>query len=154
MKNSSTGKITQSLLAQGQRLLSSLARLSIRYPWLVLLLCLGGVVWASLYTVRHLEFVASRNALISGNKRYIQLDEEYADEFVGIDQLVVVVAPLEVEQTAGTAEIVQQMAVDMEQIGIVPEMGDHVLVPDLGQQRAAGLLQGACSPLAPVTGDL
>src|SRR4051812_33552973 len=98
MKNSSTGKITQSLLAQGQRLLSSLARLSIRYPWLVLLLCLGGVVWASLYTVRHLEFVASRNALISGNKRYIQLDEEYADEFVGIDQLVVVVAPLEVEQ--------------------------------------------------------
>ena len=98
MKNSSTGKVKQTLLAQEQQLLRSLARLSIRYPWTVLVLCLAAAVWASFYTVQHLEFVASRNALISHDKRYIQLDEEYADEFVGIDQLVVVVEPHDVQQ--------------------------------------------------------
>src|SRR5262245_9842922 len=97
MKNSS-GELKRVLLAQEQWLLRSLARLSIHYPWAVLLLCLLVALWASFYTVQHLEFVASRNALISNNKRYIQLDEEYAEEFVGIDQLVVVVEPLEVEQ--------------------------------------------------------
>jgi hypothetical protein len=29
----------------------------------------------------------------------------------------------------------------MQEIGIVAEMGDDVLVPDLGQQRTAGLFQ-------------
>jgi hopanoid biosynthesis associated RND transporter like protein HpnN len=98
MKNSSTGELKRSLLAQEQHLLRSLARLSIHYPWTVLLLCLAAAVWASFYTVQHLEFVASRNALTSHDKRYIQLDEEYADEFVGIDQLVVVVEPRDVQQ--------------------------------------------------------
>jgi len=36
---------------------------------------------------------------------------------------------LEVKQSARTAEIVQQMAVDVEQIGVVAEIGDDVLVP-------------------------
>ncbi|MBI3802125.1 MAG: MMPL family transporter [Deltaproteobacteria bacterium] len=98
MKNSSTGEIKQTFLAQEQRLLRSLVRLSIQYPWMVLLFCLAVAVWASFYTIQHLEFVASRNALISSNKRYIQFDEEYADEFVGIDQLVVVVEPRDVQQ--------------------------------------------------------
>jgi uncharacterized protein len=98
MKNSSSGELKRTLLAQEQQLLRSLARLSIHYPWTVLLLCLAAAVWASFYTVQHLEFVASRNALTSHDKRYIQLDEEYADEFMGIDQLVVVVEPRDVQQ--------------------------------------------------------
>ena len=38
------------------------------------------------------------------------------------------------------AEIVQQMTVDMQQIGILAEASDDMLVPDLGQQGAAGRL--------------
>ena len=36
---------------------------------------------------------------------------------------------LEVEQAARSAEIVQQMTIDMEQIGIVADPGDDMLVP-------------------------
>ena len=45
-------------------------------------------------------------------------------------------AALQVEQPARAAEVVQQMPVDMQQVGIVAEVGDHVGVPDLGKQRA------------------
>ena len=55
------------------------------------------------------------------------------------------VAALEVEQAARAAEIVQQMAIDMEQIGIVADMGDDMLVPDFGQHRTAGFFQGSFS---------
>ena len=97
MKNSS-GELKQTLLVREQQLLRLLARWSIRYPWVVLLFCLAAAAWAGFYTVQHLEFVASRNALISSDKRYVQLDEEYSDEFEGIDQLVVVVQPRDVQQ--------------------------------------------------------
>ena len=50
-------------------------------------------------------------------------------------------AAFEIEQAARAAEIVQQMAIDMEQIGIIADSGDDMLVPDLGQQRTAGLFQ-------------
>jgi hypothetical protein len=40
------------------------------------------------------------------------------------------VAALEVKQPTGPPEIMQQMPNDMEQIRIVPEMGDDMLVPD------------------------
>jgi hypothetical protein len=36
----------------------------------------------------------------------------------------------------------QQMAVDMEKIGIIAESGDDMLVPDLGQHGTAGACQG------------
>jgi hypothetical protein len=55
------------------------------------------------------------------------------------------IAALEVEQAARTAEIVQQMAIDMEQVGIVADMGDNMLVPDFGQQRSGGFFQGIFS---------
>src|SRR5260370_16931968 len=48
---------------------------------------------------------------------------------------------LEIEPAARTAEIVQQMTIDMEEIGIITDMRDDVLVPDFGQQRTAGLFQ-------------
>ena len=45
-------------------------------------------------------------------------------------------AALQVEQAARAAEVVQQMPVDVQQVGIVAEVGDHVRIPDLGKQRA------------------
>src|ERR1700682_5530691 len=51
------------------------------------------------------------------------------------------VAALKIQGTPRTAEILQQMTINMEQIGIIADMGDDVLVPDFGQQRTAGLFQ-------------
>jgi len=48
---------------------------------------------------------------------------------------------LEVEQAARATEIVQEVAVDMQEIGVVADARDDMLVPDLGQHRATGLLQ-------------
>jgi hypothetical protein len=39
----------------------------------------------------------------------------------------------------------QQMAVDMKEIGIIADPSDDMLVPDLGQQSATGLFQGLSS---------
>src|ERR1700732_5392906 len=50
-------------------------------------------------------------------------------------------AALEIDQTARTAEIVQQVAIDMEEIGVLAEVSDDMLVPDLGQQRLAVFFQ-------------
>ena len=46
------------------------------------------------------------------------------------------IAVLEIEQAARTAEVVQQMAVDMEKVRIIADAPDDVLVPDLGQHGA------------------
>ena len=46
------------------------------------------------------------------------------------------VAAFEVDQAAGAAEVMQQMAIDMKQIGIIADLRDDMLVPDFGQQRA------------------
>jgi hypothetical protein len=43
------------------------------------------------------------------------------------------VAAFQIEQATRAAEIVQQMAIDMEQIGIIANAGDDVLVPDFGK---------------------
>ena len=47
------------------------------------------------------------------------------------------VAVFEIEQAARAAEIVQQMTVDVKQIGVVADATDDVLVPDFGQQGSA-----------------
>ena len=46
-------------------------------------------------------------------------------------------AALEVKQAARAAEIMQQMAIDMEKISVVADVSDDMLVPDLGQHGAA-----------------
>src|SRR6266545_4816435 len=51
------------------------------------------------------------------------------------------VAVLKIQEAARTAKIMQQMPIDMEEIGIITDMSDDVLVPDFGQQRTAGLFQ-------------
>src|SRR5437764_5580734 len=50
------------------------------------------------------------------------------------------IAVFEIEQTTRAAQIVQQMTVDVKQIGIVADATDDVLVPNLGQQGSAGRL--------------
>jgi hypothetical protein len=64
------------------------------------------------------------------------------------------VAALKIQEAARTAEIVQQMAIDMEEIGIVTDMRNDVLVPDFGQQRAAGLFQWPVLLLAFMAGGI
>ncbi|MHC2864677.1 hypothetical protein ACVIYH_005755 [Bradyrhizobium diazoefficiens] len=56
------------------------------------------------------------------------------------------VAALEVDQPAGAAEIVQQMTIHMKQIGVIADMGDDMLVPDFGQQRATTRVHDPSSP--------
>ena len=91
-------KLSSILQAQEQLCLRWLARLTTSYPWPVLLIGLLLAAAATVYTVRFMTFVTGRNDLISSDKRYIQLDDEYSKEFMGIDQVVVVVEPQDVQQ--------------------------------------------------------
>ena len=91
MKQSSSSGPAQVLMAWEQRLLRSLALLAMIYARTVVIVCLVLTVFAAAYTVQHLQFISGRNDLVSSEKRYLQLDEEYAREFMGVDQLVVIV---------------------------------------------------------------
>ncbi len=86
------------LVALEKRALRACARGIVAYAKTALALCLLLSVAASVYTARHLELVTGRNDLISTDKRYLQLDEEYSEEFVGVDQVAVVVAPQDIPQ--------------------------------------------------------
>lgn len=90
--------ITRSLVAGEQTFLRSLARLNTTYPRTILLACALATAVSGFYTVRNLQFVTGRNDLIASDKRYLQLDEEYAREFMGIEQVVVVVEPRDFQQ--------------------------------------------------------
>ena len=50
-------------------------------------------------------------------------------------------AALEVEQSTGAAEVVQQMPVDMEKVCIIADAGDDMLVPNFGQHGPAESFQ-------------
>ena len=91
-------RIKQTLITNEQRLLQFLAHLTTSSPWTILLCSLALAAVAVFYTVHHLEFITGHNELIASNKRYVQLDEEYSQEFMGIDQVVVVVEPRDVQQ--------------------------------------------------------
>ena len=52
-------------------------------------------------------------------------------------------AALDVKQAARAAEVMQQMAIDMEEIGVLAHARDDMLVPYLGQHGAAGFFHGA-----------
>jgi len=97
-KVSSSQSVSSAFLAREQLLLRRLARLTMSHPWAVLLCCLVVVAATAFYTARSLTFVTGRNDLISSEKRYVQLDDEYSKEFMGIDQVVVVVEPRDVQQ--------------------------------------------------------
>jgi len=97
-KPSFSQRVSAALTRREQLLLRWLVRLATSYPWLMLLCCLVAAIAATLYTARFMTFVTGRNDLISADKRYVQLDDEYSEEFMGIDQVVVVVEPRDVQQ--------------------------------------------------------
>jgi hypothetical protein len=68
------------------------------YPKTILLLCLALAAITFLYAVQHLQFIAGRSDLIASDKRYVQLYKEYAHEFMGLDQVLVVVEPADEQQ--------------------------------------------------------
>lgn len=85
-------------MAWEQRLLRSLALQTINAAKTIVVVCFALTAIAAVYTARNLSFVSGRNDLISSDKPYFQLDEEYTKEFMGIDQLVVIVEPRNVQQ--------------------------------------------------------
>jgi hypothetical protein len=98
MSDSFSDSVSRSFKAREQQLLRWLAHLTIVHPWPVLLVCLVVAAVTTFYAVRFMTFVTGRNDLISSDKRYVQLDDEYSQEFMGIDQVVVVVEPRDVQQ--------------------------------------------------------
>ena len=94
----SSSQLIHTVRAWEQRVLLSLATIMIRFPCVVLLTCVVLVGVSIAYTAAQLGFVTSRNDLISGDKRYLQLEKEYVKEFVGIDPFVIVVDPQDVTQ--------------------------------------------------------
>jgi uncharacterized protein len=98
VKQPSSPDLSRLLAAWEQRLLSSLARLTTTRAKTVVTVSLILAGFAATYTVRHLEFISGRNDLVSSEKRYLRLDEEYTREFMGVDQLVVIVEPRDVQQ--------------------------------------------------------
>lgn len=120
MKSSSSEGIAQTLVAWEKQFLRSLALLITTYARTTLVLCLGLAALASVYTIQHLGFISGRNDLISPDKQYVQLDEQYAKEFVGIDQLVVVVSPRDVQQgkdfVTRLAEVLERDTTHVEEV--------------------------------------
>jgi predicted RND superfamily exporter protein len=75
-----------------------LVRLVIVAPWVTVLVAgaLAGVaLW---YTVTHLEFHTSRNAMVPQEARYMQRYRESREDFGDLEPLLVVVAPQHLER--------------------------------------------------------
>lgn len=95
----------------------SLGQVTTSYARTVVTLTLALSVLAVFYTARHLEFLTGRNDLISPNKHYLQLDEEYAGAFHSLGQLVVVAEGPDLEETkAFVHRLGERLAADAEQV--------------------------------------
>ena len=79
-----TTEIKRTLATNEQRFFHFLARCATASPWTIILCSVLLAAGAVFYTFHHLEFVTGRNDLISSDKRYIQLDDEYSQEFMEI----------------------------------------------------------------------
>ena len=109
--------LKQRLVALEKRALRACAHGIVSYAKTALAVCLLLSVAASLYTARHLELVTGRNDLISTEKRYLQLDEEYSEEFIGVDQVAVVVEPRDIPQgKAFVTRLAERLALEQEHI--------------------------------------
>lgn len=96
---------------------AALGRVTTRYARTVVTLIVAISVAAVWYACRHLEFLTGRNDLISPDKRYLQLDEQYAEAFHGLGQLVVVAEGPDLEETkAFIHRLGETLAVDREQV--------------------------------------
>lgn len=97
--------------------LGSLSHLTTTYARIVVVLALATAVLAAFYTARHLELITGRNDLISPDKRYLQLDEEYSETFRGLEQLIVVAEGPDFEETkAFVRRLGQRLEADREQV--------------------------------------
>src|SRR5262249_21861452 len=67
--------------AWSHRLLGAFSHLTTTYARTVVVLVCAVSVLAAWYTWRHLDFLTDRNQLISPDKRYLQLDDAYAEAF-------------------------------------------------------------------------
>lgn len=86
------------LTACEQQSLRLLAHLPTVYPKTVLFLCLATATLTFIYAALHVEFISGRSDLIGSEKHYVQLYEEYATEFMGLDRVLVVVQPADEQQ--------------------------------------------------------
>ncbi len=83
----------------GSVLFSLLSIATTKYAKTVVALTLTLTALLVWYTKHNLDFVTDRNQLISSEKRYLQLDDEYSDTFHGLEQLVVVAEGPDLEET-------------------------------------------------------
>ncbi len=81
-----------------KRLLEGIFHLTDRFSKTILAVCVVGALIAALYTARELGFITGRIEMISTKKRYVQLDEEYSTQFKGLDPMIVVAEPVDIEQ--------------------------------------------------------
>ena len=94
----SSTSLVQRLTACKQQSLRLLAHLPTVYPKTVLFFCLALATLTFIYAALHLKFISGRSDLIGSEKRYVQLYEEYANEFMGLDRVLVVVQPAHEQQ--------------------------------------------------------
>jgi hypothetical protein len=73
------------------RLLTLLARATYTYPWVFVLAGIAVAATSLALTEARLGFETSRNALISPDKEYLRIYNDYKDEFGQRDELVIVV---------------------------------------------------------------
>lgn len=103
-----------------ERALHAAARVVVSYPKSVLCACALLSLAAVYAASNHVELVTGRNDLVSSDKTYVQLDEEYDDEFVGLDQVVVVVEPRDVRQgKAFLTRLAERLAQDRRHVADV-----------------------------------
>jgi hopanoid biosynthesis associated RND transporter like protein HpnN len=76
-----------------QRGLGGLARLALAAPRSMVLIAVALAVVSLWYSVTHLEFQTSRNALVPQKARYIQRYQEAKNNFTDLDPLIVAIEP-------------------------------------------------------------
>ncbi|MEW6439968.1 MAG: MMPL family transporter [bacterium] len=91
-------RVEQFLEVRGKKTLDSVFHLTTAWPKTILALFLAVTALATIYTLRHMELLTGRMEMISSEKRYVQLDEQYSNEFRNLDPLIVAVEPRDVEQ--------------------------------------------------------
>src|SRR5215813_9944685 len=92
----------------GSVLFRLLSTITTKYAKTVVVLTLLLTALLAWYTKRNLDFVTDRNQLISSEKRYLQLDDEYSDIFHGLEQMVVVAKGPDLEETKKFVQVLNE----------------------------------------------
>ena len=81
-----------------KRVLRVLLHLTLARPGTLLTLILAGTALTAFYTVRNMELLTGRMEMISSDKPYVRLDQEYSEQFRDLDPMIVAIEPQNVEQ--------------------------------------------------------